>query len=306
MLTLAQLHEQGVRLPREVDVLLGGGGTAGAVAGIAAAREGLGTLVVEQFGFLGGTQTAALVTPMMPNQIAGLPLNAGIDRDLETIVMKCMAKAQAQRYSSALALAYDLTRCLQGDPIEGRRSGLIQRAWRFARRNRAATAAAGVVAAVQTTRMGKTVALIEPGKHLGGLTSGGLGATDIGNKAAIGGIARDFYRRVAQHYDKPDAWKYQTRESYRSNRQRADEAEMWTFEPHVAEQILRDMIRDADVPVFFGERLDLKSGVAKRGGRIQSISMESGREFLAKLFIDATYEGDLMAKAGKEVRDGAA
>ncbi len=82
MLTLAQLHEQGVRLLREVDVLVVGGGTAGAVAGIAAAREGLGTLVVEQFGFLGGTQTAALVTPMMPNQINGLPLNAGIDREI--------------------------------------------------------------------------------------------------------------------------------------------------------------------------------------------------------------------------------
>jgi hypothetical protein len=158
--------------------------------------------------------------------------------------------------------------------------------------------ASGVVAAVQAKRLGKTVALIELGKHLGGLTSGGLGATDIGNKAAIGGTAREFYRRVAQHYDRPEAWKYQTRESYRSNRQRADETEMWTFEPHVAERILREMIREADVPVFFGERLDLKNGVVKSAGRVESITMESGRQFRAKMFIDATYEGDLMAEAG--------
>ncbi len=158
--------------------------------------------------------------------------------------------------------------------------------------------AGGVAAAVQAARMGKTVALIEPSKHIGGLTSGGLGATDIGNKGAIGGIAREFYRRVGGYYARPDAWKFETADAYRSNRQKAAEAEMWTFEPHVAEFILREMLRESKVPIITGERLGLARGVKKDGGRIVSIRMESGREFHAKMFIDASYEGDLMAKAG--------
>src|SRR5688572_2439157 len=134
----------------------------------------------------------------------------------------------------------------------------------------------GVAAAVQTKRMGKTVVLIEPGKHLGGLTSGGLGATDIGNKGAIGGISREFYRRVYQHYARPEAWRQQTREEYQSRRQQSGEEEMWTFEPHVAEQIFRAMLKEADVPTVFESRLDLKSGVKKEDGRITAITMENG------------------------------
>lgn len=135
----------------------------------------------------------------------------------------------------------------------------------------------GVAAAVQAARMGQRVVLIEPGKHLGGLTSGGLGATDIGNKGAIGGISREFYRRIGRHYGKDEAW---------------------TFEPHVAEQIMDEFVREAGVTVVRQERLDLSRGVEKQGPRIVSIRMESGREFAGRAFIDATYEGDLMAKAG--------
>ncbi len=168
----------------------------------------------------------------------------------------------------------------------------------------------GAAAAIQAARMGKSVVLIEPGQHVGGLTSGGLGATDIGNKAAIGGIAREFYERIAQYYARPPAWKQETREEYFTQRRpgqaqggdavataRGREA-MWTFEPHVAEQIYRDWLAELKVPVVFGERLDLRNGVAKRDGRIESIRMESGHEFRGRMFIDATYEGDLMAKAG--------
>src|SRR5262245_59240316 len=90
----------------------------------------------------------------------------------------------------------------------------------------------GVAAAVQVKRMGKTVVLIEPGKHLGGLTSGGLGATDIGNKAAIGGISREFYQAIKAHYEKPEAWVH-------SKGGPGKEDAMWTFEPHVAEAIYR-------------------------------------------------------------------
>jgi hypothetical protein len=135
----------------------------------------------------------------------------------------------------------------------------------------------GVAAAVQAARMGKSVVLIEPGKHLGGLTSGGLGATDIGNKAAIGGVSREFYGRVGNRYGKDAAW---------------------TFEPHVAETVMGELAREARVNVVFGERLDLNGGVKKQGGRIVNIRMESGLAFDARIFIDASYEGDLMAQAG--------
>ena len=155
----------------------------------------------------------------------------------------------------------------------------------------------GIVAAIQAAKMKKSVVLIEPSKHLGGLTSGGLGATDIGNKGAIGGLSRTFYRRIAEFYAKPEAWKWEKGDGTLSKRQQSSEKEMWTFEPHVAEQIYREMLKEAKVPVVVG-RLDLKAGVVKAGERISSIRLESGLTFIGTVFIDATYEGDLLAKAG--------
>ncbi len=95
--------------------------------------------------------------------------------------------------------------------------------------------AAGVTAAVQAARSGKSVVLVEPRKHLGGMTSGGLGATDIGNKDVIGGLSREFYRNVARHYADDSVWKWETREHYfdgRSKRTTLEEvtgpdATMW-------------------------------------------------------------------------------
>ena len=161
----------------------------------------------------------------------------------------------------------------------------------------------GIAAAVQAKRMGKSVVLVSPDKHLGGLTTGGLGATDIGNKGAIGGIAREFYGRIWKHYQQPGAWEQETQEEYlksRRSRQDPDETTMWTFEPHVATKVYDEMLKEAGVPVVIGERLDLRdgAGVKKQGGRITEIVMESGRAFRGRTFIDATYEGDLMAKAG--------
>ncbi len=160
----------------------------------------------------------------------------------------------------------------------------------------------GVTAAIQAKRMGKTTVLIEPTQFVGGLTTGGLGATDIGNKKAIGGISREFYSRVFQHYQKDAHWIAQTRAQYFTKKAHGNtsgnEGTMWTFEPHVATQIYADMLKEANVPVVFSERLDLKTGVIKDGTRITKIVMESGRSFEGKMFIDATYEGDLMAKAG--------
>jgi hypothetical protein len=154
----------------------------------------------------------------------------------------------------------------------------------------------GVVAAVQAARMGKRVILVEPGKHLGGLTSGGLGMTDSGNRAAIGGVSREFYQRIKQYYDQPAVWKQQTRQEYGWWR-KTDDA-WFRFEPHVAEQVYRDMLHETSVKVVFGERLDLNGGVKKAGPRITAIVMESGASYRGTIFIDASYEGDLMAKAG--------
>jgi hypothetical protein len=156
----------------------------------------------------------------------------------------------------------------------------------------------GVAAAVQTARMGKSVALVEPGKHLGGLTAGGLGGTDVGRMKAIGGISREFYCRVKKYYENPKAWKYQQREKYRSRHYRPNRDAMYSFEPHVAEQIMGDMLHEDKVKVYLQERLDLKNGVKKHGTRIESITTESGLTLKAKRFIDCTYEGDLMAAAG--------
>ena len=116
--------------------------------------------------------------------------------------------------------------------------------------------------------MGKSVVkLIEPSQHVGGLTSGGLGATDIGNKQAIGGISREFYHRIYTYYAQPDAWKQETKAAYQNKRVQPGEETMWTFEPHVAEAIYRAWLAEAKVPVHYGERLDLKQGIARDGAQ---------------------------------------
>ncbi|KAA5540039.1 FAD-dependent oxidoreductase [Roseiconus nitratireducens] len=162
----------------------------------------------------------------------------------------------------------------------------------------------GVAAAVQAKRMGLAVVLIEPTDRVGGLTTGGLGQTDIGNKSAIGGISREFYRDIARHYAQPDAWKWQQKDAYRSggqSRTTAGEDTMWTFEPSAALAVYQRWILQNDIRVDYHERLDRKSGVMltrSRPARIVSIRMESGKTYRGKMFIDATYEGDLLAAAG--------
>jgi FAD dependent oxidoreductase len=156
----------------------------------------------------------------------------------------------------------------------------------------------GISAAVQVARMHKSVVLIEPGKYLGGLSSGGLGATDIGNKKAIGGISREFYQRIKKHYAQDESWKFEPRARFRGTGQDPRDDAAWTFEPQVAEKIFQDLIREHNVPVLYGQRLDLKKGVRKEGTRIVALTMESGAVYRGKMFIDATYEGDLMAGAG--------
>lgn len=134
--------------------------------------------------------------------------------------------------------------------------------------------AAGVAAALQAARLNLSVVVIESGNHVGGVTTSGLGWTDFGNKETVGGLAREFYRQIGRHYGTPEAW---------------------YFEPHVAEGVFKQWLAEAEVPVLFREYL---AGVGMDGKRIVSLRLESGREVRARMFIDATYEGDLLAAAG--------
>jgi len=159
----------------------------------------------------------------------------------------------------------------------------------------------GVVAAIQSSRMGKSVVLIEPTNRIGGLTTGGLGQTDIGNKQAIGGISREFYENIKKYYDNPENWKWQKKEDYKDGGQtKTEESElsMWTFEPSAALAVYKNMLTKENVTLVYNERLNREKGVLKKNGKIQSIEMKSGKTFSGKIFIDATYEGDLLASTG--------
>jgi hypothetical protein len=158
--------------------------------------------------------------------------------------------------------------------------------------------AAGVVAAVEIASAGKRVALIEPSKHLGGMTTSGLGATDVGNKDVIGGRARAFYRAVRAHYEQPAAWTRQARAAFAGHGHREGEDAAWTFEPHVAERILAAWAAAPGITVLLGERLDRTRMANRAGARLLGIRLVSGRELAARTFVDATYEGDLLAHAG--------
>ncbi len=136
---------------------------------------------------------------------------------------------------------------------------------------------AGVIAAYTAKKAGRSVLLVEPGKRLGGLTSGGLGATDIGNKYAIRGLSLEFYRQVGKHYGK---------------------FEQWTFEPRVVDSIYQDYVKRGGFKVLYNHRL---AGAVKENGLIREITLSANGATVtvaAKMFIDCTYEGDLMAKAG--------
>jgi hypothetical protein len=159
---------------------------------------------------------------------------------------------------------------------------------------------AGVSAAIQASRMGKKVILIEPFKRIGGLTTGGLGKTDIGNKQAIGGLSREFYQNIKKYYLKPENWIYQQRESYRGvGYNTFEEDAMWAFEPSAALKVYHEMLeKEPNIRIVYQQRLNRKTGVKKEGQVIKSIQMETGQIYQGKMFMDCTYEGDLMAASG--------
>src|SRR5437764_1284533 len=135
--------------------------------------------------------------------------------------------------------------------------------------------AGGVMGAVSAAREGLKTALVSPGHHVGGMVSGGLGHTDFGKKEVIGGYALEFYHRVGMHYGQEVAWYH---------------------EPHVAEDIFRQMLKEAGVIVFSGTGLQ-PVHLETKDATISEISTQNGDSFAARIFIDSSYEGDLMAQA---------
>ena len=161
---------------------------------------------------------------------------------------------------------------------------------------------AALTAAIEAQRLGRTAVIVCPETRIGGLTTGGLGQTDIGNKSAFGGLALQFYRDVADWYKVDSHWKYEKRSDYIPDGQCAGsfgEDSMWTFEPSAALAILERWERENKLEIVRGEFLDRgPGGVVRNGSRIVAIRTLSGKTFRGKMFVDATYEGDLMAAAG--------
>lgn len=155
----------------------------------------------------------------------------------------------------------------------------------------------GVIAAIEGRRLGRSVVLVCREDYLGGMTTNGLGWSDTGNHRAIGGLSLEFYRKVKRHYDDPSVWVHAPRPARAENF--VDGEAMWQFEPKVAERIFEDWVKTAGVTVVRNQPLDRsKAGVEMDGSRIAAFRSKSGRRFAGKVFIDATYEGDLMAGAG--------
>ena len=170
---------------------------------------------------------------------------------------------------------------------------------------------AGAGAAIQAARMGKKVVLISQTKHIGGTTASGLTATDLNRFAVVGGVAREFYQNIYAYYQKPQSWKNQNRDSFfvasrkRTYTGKNDSLKMqWVYESKVAEKILTEMLEKAGVKIVYNQKIDEKLTAIKTGTTLRSIQMENGTKYSAKVFIDASYEGDLLAKAGVSFATG--
>ncbi|WP_149525602.1 FAD-dependent oxidoreductase [Sphingobacterium hotanense] len=163
---------------------------------------------------------------------------------------------------------------------------------------------AAITAAVEAVNSGVSVIVVSPDKHLGGLSSGGLGFTDTGNKSVIGGLAREFYHQIFIHYNQEKSWTWQRKNEYGNQGQGTSAVDganrtMWIFEPHAAEMVFEKWVKEKKIQVLREELLNREaSGIQKKGTRIEAIRTLSGKTFRGKMFIDATYEGDLMALAG--------
>jgi hypothetical protein len=166
----------------------------------------------------------------------------------------------------------------------------------------------GIIAAIQAAKSERSVVLVSPTRYLGGLTTSGLGWTDLGSDSILGGLSRDFYTRVYHHYQNDEAWKWEDRAKFGNKGQGQAALNPKTqlasvFEPSVATAVFQAMLSEHGVTVVTA-RLDLMDGIVMDGQRIQKIRTEDGREFAGKIFIDATYEGDLLPGAGVSFTTG--
>jgi hypothetical protein len=165
--------------------------------------------------------------------------------------------------------------------------------------------ASGITSAIQAARMGKKVVLLSTTNHLGGVMTSGLTATDMNRYKTVGGLSREIFQKIYAYYTNPKNWKNQQRDEFfemskkRTYTGKNDSLKMqWVYESHVLERIYKDMLLEAGVKVVYNQKLNLDKGVLRNGSRIEKITMVSKEEYHAKMFIDATYEGDLMAKSG--------
>ena len=162
---------------------------------------------------------------------------------------------------------------------------------------------AGIAAAVQAKKMQKSSCCRISRSSSRRTFSSGLGWTDSGRKEAIGGLAREFYHRVWRHYQSVDSWRWQEMDEYGNRGQGTpaidgDKRTMWIFEPHVSEQIFDAWVKENEFEVVRNEWLDRERGVEKINGTLRAITTLSGNRYEGKIFMDCTYEGDLMASAG--------
>jgi len=156
----------------------------------------------------------------------------------------------------------------------------------------------GFTAAIQAAKMGKKVVLVEPSAHVGGILVNGLGVTDIDsqqafqNSLAVGGLALEFYRRIADVYGRREAFEA-------ALKSRTKNHDLWPHEPHVGEKVIMDWLAEYKIALLINSRLvESRQAVTKKGTRIARIRLEDGKTISGKMFIDATYEGDLLAAAG--------
>ena len=155
----------------------------------------------------------------------------------------------------------------------------------------------GVIAAAQAAQMGKSVVLIEPSKHLGGITSSGLGWVDVNNPHAIGGLTSKYFHHIWHYYQQDASWIWEVKHPIKGQLMQfhPEQKLMWVLEPHVAEKYFNIFASHPNITVIRNEQLNRKNGVSMLKSKITLIKMKSGRRFSGKMFIDASYEGDLMA-----------
>ncbi len=165
--------------------------------------------------------------------------------------------------------------------------------------------ASGVMAAIQSARLGKKTVLVSKNSHVGGLATSGLTATDINRQDQVGGLAAEFYGRIWDYYIQPEVWRNQTREEFMISSQKRtfsgkndDRQIQWVYESGVAERIMKEMLAEAGVQIIYNAPLDLDKGADVRKGKIRRIHLMDGTDVKAKMFLDCSYEGDLMAAAG--------